>query len=534
MKQALWKSDWFFGLLISIVFIALANTNFMLSVERDAYDFGVQSSNRIPTDKIAIIAIDDESIANIGRWPWSRDVHANMHDILTQGGAKVIGQTVFFLEPQLDPGLKYIRQLKQQLEDSNLFVAPDEINLLQQKLEDSRDKYKNNRRALSAVKDISDFFDNTSLLHIEEELKNYMELLSSADSSLDSDHELAGSLQDAGNVIIAIPFIPGEALGKPDEDLPEYVSTNKLPTNNIYNDPNTNLENSYPVSMADTIVPIATIGEQAAGIGSLVSLPDVDGAIRAEPLIINYYDDFYPSMALLLAAKSLNMTVDDINVSVGSAITLGNLKITTDDYSLMNTFFYNSEPGRSVFPVDSFFDVLEGKIPASKYENKIVLIGATAYGVGDTMVTPINSTMPPVVSLAHSISSILNEDFFVEPEWADYARFGAIALVALYLMLVLPRLGAAIGFFITLVFFSGLFIAHYMMMTTQGMWLQLMLPALLLIGGHLLLTTKNSCSRKKAKPNSILKALKAIACWDCLCRARDNSIWHLKSSANYP
>ena len=45
-----------------------------------------------------------QSIANIGRWPWSRDVHAKMTELLAGAKAKVIGNTVFFSEPQVDPG----------------------------------------------------------------------------------------------------------------------------------------------------------------------------------------------------------------------------------------------------------------------------------------------------------------------------------------------------------------------------------------------------------------------------------------------
>ena len=48
----------------------------------------------------------------------------------------------------------------------------------------------------------------------------------------------------------------------------------------------------------------------------------------------------------------------------------------------MYTYFYKDRDGRPAFPVDSFFDVYSGKIPASKYADKIVLIGATAAGVG--------------------------------------------------------------------------------------------------------------------------------------------------------
>ena len=72
---------------------------------------GVQATSRTPSDKIAVIAIDDQSIANIGRWPWPRDVHARMTDILAEAKAKVIGNSAFFFEPQIDPGLTYINKL---------------------------------------------------------------------------------------------------------------------------------------------------------------------------------------------------------------------------------------------------------------------------------------------------------------------------------------------------------------------------------------------------------------------------------------
>ena len=127
MKKGIWRSDWFAGLLITLVFILFAGSDFVQSLERDAYDFGVSSSSRTPSNKVAVIAIDDESIANIGRWPWPRDVHAAMHEILTKGGAKAIGQTVFFVEPQLDPGLKYISALKAAFEGSSIATVPLEV-----------------------------------------------------------------------------------------------------------------------------------------------------------------------------------------------------------------------------------------------------------------------------------------------------------------------------------------------------------------------------------------------------------------------
>lgn len=502
MKNGVLKSDWFTGLIITLIFLVFAGSDFIASMERDAYDFGVKSSSRVPSDKIAIIAIDDQSINNIGRWPWSRDIHAQMHDILAQGGAKAVGQTVFFSEPQLDPGLKFIRELKQSFEGSSIAAVPELVEKLSDKIESSRALVKNKRdtKGRAAVQQIADSLEKSPLRHqVAEELRAYQEYINSAEQVLDTDKTLAASMQSAGNIVFNMPFAPGQPLGQPDEPLPDYVAKNRLPDENIVDNASSNPEGFTPLPVIDAYQPIAILGEQAAAIGALVALPDVDGGIRSEPLVIDYYGQLYPSMALMLAAKSLNLGIKDIRITVGSNVQLGRLNVKTDGYSLMHTFFYHDEDHNSAFHIDSFFDVLQGKIPAEKYKDKIVLIGATALGVGDTFVTPIDPTMSPVVTLAHSVSSILNEDFFIEPDWGFYARLGAILLVALYLMFLLPKLGAVVGFIITGILLFALFLSHYLMMTTQGMWLQLMMPGLLLASGHILLTTKRFFLSEKGK-----------------------------------
>ncbi|MDO9400034.1 MAG: hypothetical protein Q7T46_00985 [Polaromonas sp.] len=42
-------------------------TDFLGTLERRYYDFASTSTSRQPSDRMAIIAIDDQSIANIGR-----------------------------------------------------------------------------------------------------------------------------------------------------------------------------------------------------------------------------------------------------------------------------------------------------------------------------------------------------------------------------------------------------------------------------------------------------------------------------------
>src|SRR4051812_42440179 len=112
MKTAFWKADWFFGLVIAIVVFGFARmSGFIPGLERWAYDLGVQMTSKPPSDKIAIIAIDDVSLANIGRWPWPRDVQAKLVDQLAAAKAKVIGYTIILSEAQKAPGLGYVEKM---------------------------------------------------------------------------------------------------------------------------------------------------------------------------------------------------------------------------------------------------------------------------------------------------------------------------------------------------------------------------------------------------------------------------------------
>ncbi|HUL40796.1 MAG TPA: serine/threonine-protein kinase [Burkholderiales bacterium] len=462
-KSAFWKADWFLVLIVAIVLFLMGGGDLIQSLERKAYDLGVQATSRIPSSKVAVIAIDDRSIENIGRWPWSREVHAKMIDLLAGAKAKVIGYTVFFSEPQVDPGLNYINKLTQLYANSGL-----------KNLEDPTA-----RQAVSQIGDV----------------------LKEAEQNLNTDRKLEESIQQANNVLLAMLFQIGEPMGKPDHPLPEFIANNQL--SNIEGNVAEASDDLLPLPTTNILIaPLAEFGENAVGIGHLNASPDVDGGIRTEPLVLSYYDKYFPSLSLMLAAKSLNLQPSDIEVRLGEGVKLGNLKIATDPNLQMYIYFYKDRDNRPAFPVDSFYDVYAGKIPADKYRDKIVLIGATAAGVGAMQVTPISPAMAPVLTLAHSVSSILQEDFFVVPRWGPWAERTAYLLIALYLVLLLPRLKAGTAAFVTFSLLAALLGTQFGLMVGKTIWVKLMLPATLLLVGHLVLTTKRFLLTERGKERS--------------------------------
>jgi serine/threonine protein kinase/CHASE2 domain-containing sensor protein len=454
-RGAFLKTDWFFGLVVVIIVLSLSRSALMVGLEDKAYDLGVKASSKVPSDKISIIAIDDASIARIGRWPWSRDVHAKMIDLLSQAHAKVIGEAVFFFEPQRDPGLDYIDKIYEMYNRGNS-NAPGE-----------------------------------GPIPTNAEWPQIGSVLADAEANLNTDKQLGDAITRAGNVVVPIELELGYPNGRPDKALPDYVSKYGL------NDDAGKAQQSVAMQF-----PVSAVATGVAALGHLNSTPDEDGAIRSEPLVLGYYDKDFPSLALMIAAKSLNLGIQDVHVNWGEGVTLGRLSIKTDDNARMLTHFYKYKDGRPPFQVDSFYDVLTGKIPPETYAGKIVLIGTNAAGVGVAFPTPVSSGMAPVETLAHSVSSILNEQFFIEPWWSHIVEILVVLLVAAYLIVLLPRLRAAQAATVTAVILVALLATHFALMTGPGIWLQLMLPATLLLIGHLGLTTKRFVVAEAGKEKS--------------------------------
>jgi serine/threonine-protein kinase len=471
-----WKSDGLVGLLLAMVFLLLTNSELIQSLERKAYDLGVRLIDRAPSEQIAVIAIDDESIANLGRWPWPREIHAKLLDKLAVAPPKVIGNTVMFFEPQVDEGLPYIHKIAELLGKNNPPILAISGVLASSSVVDA-----------SASSPVSAASAPVSALD---------SLLAEALDKLNHDQKLADSMLKSKTVLLPMVFKLGMTQGNQVTQLPDYIQKNNLAAMQG------NLGQFLPYSATSVQLPIAALGQPAAAIGHINMIPDGDGGLRTEPLVLSYYDQFYPSLSLLIAAQSLNLSNKDIRVALGEGVELGRLKIATDTDLRMRPYFYADREGKPAFQVDSFFDVFSGKISVEKYRNKIVLIGATASGVGELHVTPISAGMPPLISLAHSVSSILQQDYFVVPVWATSAELAIFALISLYLIFVLPRLSAGVAALLTVVLLMTLLLSHFVLMSTQAIWLQLMLPATLLLLGHLLLTTKRFLLTEKGKIKS--------------------------------
>ncbi len=447
-RGTFWRADWFVAVLVILaVYFLYQLTDVSSTLERRYYDFASTTTSRQPSDRIAIIAIDDQSIVNIGVWPWPRDVQARLIDQLAAAKAKSIVNTTLFFEPQKDRGLVYINKMKDLLADPAL--GPNAAS------------------------------------------EQLGQVITDAQAVLDTDTLLASSMGKAANVLVPSVFKLGFPQGRADSPLPAYAAKSAV------DDPN-----NFSIPAVSGQQPIAAIGNAAAGIGHLNQFPDVDGSIRQEPLLVNYFGKAVPSMSLLAVANSLNLGPGDIRLNAGESVQIGKLVIKTDESALMLPQFYKGKDGRPAFAADSFYDVVSGKVPASKYTNKIVIIGGTAVGVGAFFNTPAGAGLPAAEMVAHITSSILSDHFIVRPVWAEVATPLVWLLVAAYLVAGLPRLSAGKAALVTLVMFAGLLITELSLLSVSAKWLELVFPAALLVIGHLAITTKRFLMTEAGKLKS--------------------------------
>src|SRR6185436_10535202 len=79
--------------------LAVAHPPAFARLDDAVYDTVVRSSSaRQPAGRVAIVDVDDRSLATIGQWPWRRDVMGRLIAALKDAGAAVIAIDVIFAE----------------------------------------------------------------------------------------------------------------------------------------------------------------------------------------------------------------------------------------------------------------------------------------------------------------------------------------------------------------------------------------------------------------------------------------------------
>lgn len=98
-RRSTLSAEWpvFFAVML-VLAGALGSFNGLGQGDRLIYDWLTRQAQRPAAQNVVIVAIDELSLASLGRWPWPRRHHAQLLHTLHAGGAKVVGLDVILSE----------------------------------------------------------------------------------------------------------------------------------------------------------------------------------------------------------------------------------------------------------------------------------------------------------------------------------------------------------------------------------------------------------------------------------------------------
>ncbi|HEX2029852.1 MAG TPA: adenylate/guanylate cyclase domain-containing protein, partial [Actinomycetota bacterium] len=171
--------------------------------------------------------------------------------------------------------------------------------------------------------------------------------------------------------------------------------------------------------------PFPELAEAAAAFGHVNVFPDTDGVVRTGGPLVELPDGtLVPSLALQLYMLDQGLTGPVTLRPDG--IQIGDRLIPTGAAHLMDVNFAEG------FETYSMTDVIDGRVGAEQLRDKIVLVGATALGLGDTRLTPLDKQSGEAGVLVHanSLNTMLQRAFlFPEGTGITVAWVFALALL---------------------------------------------------------------------------------------------------------
>ncbi|HEX9464735.1 MAG TPA: CHASE2 domain-containing protein [Alphaproteobacteria bacterium] len=316
---------------------------------------------RRPGPEIVLVMLDEPSIARLGRPPFSRALFADIVNRLHEAGARVVALDLLFSESQAS--------------------LPPSLHTTLEK-------------AVTAL-------DDGAHKAVRAEIQRQLDVAA-------PDHAFAEAIHASGNVIAAYAFLFGAPAGAADVIL---ANASVPPTlqRSAYRIVRAVPGAATPVMpvVSGVLMPIPEVAEAAAGLASVNVIYDTDGSLRFDPAVLRYGDDYFPTLPLAVVQRWWGLAPGEVMVETGRGLRFGDRFIPTDEsmHLLVN---YRGPEG--TFPRVSLADVVAGRVPPQIFRDRIVLVGASALGLADTIVTPFSSALPRVERYASIADMILRGD----------------------------------------------------------------------------------------------------------------------------
>jgi adenylate cyclase len=204
---------------------------------------------------------------------------------------------------------------------------------------------------------------------------------------------------------------------------------------------------------ANAEVLTGAVASEKGGCGFFNVFVDADTVVRQMPLAIPYGRDadranwdMYPSLDVQALRLYLRLTNEQTVLNYGdggvASVEFGPKLVVHPD--LVSRMLVNYHGPARTYPYVSFADAAEKKFAPGTFKDKIVLVGASATGIGDLRATPFGSLDFPGVEIhANFIDNILNQQFLKRGAPEALTDVGFILLfgipLGIWLAVVQPR-----------------------------------------------------------------------------------------------
>jgi adenylate cyclase len=221
------------------------------------------------------------------------------------------------------------------------------------------------------------------------------------------------------------------------------------------------------LGVADTLAEVATVGH-------LTATPDPDGGLRRLPAVVCRGGERFPQLTLAaveLLAPEAPWSVMQGHTLVGPHrwLTRGPWRFALDGQGYLPIPYLHDH---TQWPAVTALQVLEGKADLLNLRGRIVMVGATALGLADTVSTPFHANAPGVSVHAELLSAAGTGEWVVAPPNRWVAATGVFVLGALLMWWVVPLWRKP-----PLMIFLGLFVALMPLALAAGArWAGVLLP----------------------------------------------------------
>ena len=342
--------------ILSCVFNQIYSPKWSIYLQNTIFDHYQNISPKISyTNHVYIIDIDEISLRKIGQWPWPRYIFSNLIEILnSEYKVAAIGFDILFSE-------------KDRLSPNHIF------------------KEINKKKDINIDPKIIQTFD-------------------------DYDKIFGNSISEAKNIVLSISLNPNTTENK-------YIKKASLSL--VGGDPIESL-----IINENFVSNLEVFTKKSAGQGFINSAMDVDGIIRKVPVIStlkssldkkNYIVPSFGFELLRVAQNSNNFLIKSKEFgSLVYPIAIKNKEFTHKLDKSGNAWIrFSKFPQNRLIPVNKILD----KSYKGSLKNKIVIVGSSAAGLKDSILTPLESNIIGSEIHAQYIENAIDNSFLEKPAY---------------------------------------------------------------------------------------------------------------------